>query len=75
MAAFDWPALRMAGLRGLGLTPDVFWALTPVELMVMLGAGSGAEALSRAGFEALMQSYPDGQFGAGYAPQEESGDG
>ncbi|CUH53461.1 rcc01693 family protein [Shimia marina] len=75
MATFDWPALRMAGLRGLGLTPDVFWGLTPVELMVMLRPHHGPEALSRAGFEALMQSYPDLQDSAAFGQAKECDDG
>jgi uncharacterized phage protein (TIGR02216 family) len=33
----DWPGLMRAGLHGLGLRPVEFWALTPVELMLMLG--------------------------------------
>ena len=31
---FDWPGLMQAGLRGLGLTPDQFWRLTPLELRI-----------------------------------------
>ena len=32
----EWPALMQAGIRGLGLRPVEFWALTPAELMTML---------------------------------------
>ncbi|WP_339645812.1 phage tail assembly chaperone, partial [Jannaschia helgolandensis] len=39
--AFDWPALMAAGLRGLGLKPAEFWALTPAELAFLLGHGDG----------------------------------
>lgn len=56
---FDWPGLMRLGLRGLGLTPDRFWALTPVELMVMLGQAGGTAALTRARLEALAARYPD----------------
>ncbi|MCT4684014.1 MAG: phage tail assembly chaperone, partial [Roseicyclus sp.] len=38
---FDWPALMRVGLQGLGLAPAVFWALTPAELLMMLGEGEG----------------------------------
>ncbi len=59
---FDWPALIRAGLQGLGLTPDAFWALTPAELQLMLGAGgSGTAPLLSEGLEALMAAYPDKQ--------------
>ena len=59
MAAFDWPVLMEAGLRGLGLTPQDFWALTPAELRLMLGPENGRDTMSRAGFERLMAAYPD----------------
>lgn len=57
--ALDWPALMRAGLKGLRLRPDEFWALTPVELQLMLGdPGKQAPLLSK-GLEALMAAYPD----------------
>ncbi|WP_120500963.1 rcc01693 family protein [Roseovarius sp. EL26] len=59
MAGFDWPVLMQAGLRGLRLSPAEFWALTPAELQLMLGAGDGAAPLRRAGLDALLQRYPD----------------
>ncbi|MBD3662934.1 phage tail assembly chaperone [Sulfitobacter sp. TSTF-M16] len=55
----DWPALMRAGLQGLKLAPDQFWALSPAELQLMLGAGSGRAPLLRDGLEALMNAYPD----------------
>lgn len=56
----DWPGLMRAGLRGLSLKPAEFWALTPVELMVMLGREGGqAAALTRDRFEALLADFPD----------------
>lgn len=61
MAAFDWPVLMRAGIQGLGLQPAEFWALTPTELALMLGPGAGQDAMSRSGFEQLMQTYPDHQ--------------
>ncbi|WP_299145022.1 rcc01693 family protein [uncultured Tateyamaria sp.] len=55
----DWPALMRAGMQGLRLTPDAFWALTPAELQVMLGdPGKSAPLLSN-GLEALMAAWPD----------------
>lgn len=38
----DWPGLIRAGLGQLGLAPEVFWRLTPVELRIMLGAEAAA---------------------------------
>ncbi|SIS49752.1 rcc01693 family protein [Phaeovulum vinaykumarii] len=58
--ALDWAGLMRAGLQGLGLEPRVFWALTPVELAVMLGLGAGPGALGRAGLEDLIARFPDG---------------
>lgn len=55
---FDWPALLRAGLIGLQLRPEEFWALTPAELKLMLGDG-GASVLQRDGLNALMQAFPD----------------
>ena len=56
---FDWPALMRAGLRGLGLTPRDFWALTPAELLMMLGAGSGSAPMGRARLDELARDFPD----------------
>lgn len=56
---FDWPALMRLGLRGLGLRPAEFWALTPVELMVMLGREGGAAPMGRARLEELARAFPD----------------
>ncbi|MCE6961542.1 phage tail assembly chaperone [Cereibacter sphaeroides] len=58
MAGFDWPALMRAGLTGLGLSPDEFWRLTPVELRIMLGDGA-APPLTRARLDELVRAYPD----------------
>jgi uncharacterized phage protein (TIGR02216 family) len=48
-----------AGLHGLKLTPETFWALTPAELQLMLGAGSGQAPMLSDGLAALMAAYPD----------------
>jgi uncharacterized phage protein (TIGR02216 family) len=56
-----------AGVQGLGLRPTEFWALTPMELRLMLGEGRGARPMARAGLEALLAAFPD--------TQEETSDG
>ncbi|QUS35156.1 rcc01693 family protein [Falsirhodobacter algicola] len=54
----DWPGLMRAGLLGLGLHPDQFWRLTPLELRIMLGA-EGSAPLTRARLEELARAFPD----------------
>lgn len=61
---FDWPALLRLGLGRLRLRPPEFWALTPGELMLMLGEPGRAQPLGRQGFDALMKSFPDKVKGA-----------
>ncbi|MGM0661130.1 MAG: rcc01693 family protein [Pseudomonadota bacterium] len=56
---FDWPALMRAGMQGLGLKPAEFWALTPVELRLMLGERTGVRPMARAGLEVLLRAFPD----------------
>ena len=57
--AFDWPGLMRAGMVGLRLTPDRFWALTPVELLLMLGISGAAPPMARARLDELARAYPD----------------
>jgi len=59
MSAFDWPGLMRAGMQGLRLRPADFWALTPVELMLMLGVEGAPPPMARARLEALSRAYPD----------------
>ena len=59
----DWGALLRAGLGQRGLRPAEFWALTPAELMLMLGAGGAVRPMGRTGFEALAGAWPDGEAG------------
>lgn len=60
MTGFDWPGLMRLGIKGLGLKPDEFWALTPAELTLLLGRdGRGAASLGRAGLEELARAFPD----------------
>ncbi|WP_066710741.1 rcc01693 family protein [Celeribacter ethanolicus] len=56
---FEWPALMRLGIKGLGLRPAEFWALTPAELLLMLGAGSGTAPMGRARLEELAKAFPD----------------
>lgn len=58
MRGLDWPGLLRAGLTGAKLRPAEFWALTPVELMVLLGR-EGAAPMGRARLEELAAAYPD----------------
>lgn len=59
MSRVDWPGLMRLGLVELRLTPDVFWALTPVELMLLAGGDGGSVKMTRVGFEALAARFPD----------------
>ena len=59
MSGFEWPTLMRAGLRGLGLKPAEFWALTPAELALLLGVDSGELPMDRAGLAALEARFPD----------------
>jgi len=59
MTGFDWPVLMRAGMRGLGLRPEEFWALTPAELQLLLGESSGAAPMGRARLDELVAAYPD----------------
>lgn len=55
----DWPGLMRAGIRGLGLRPDQFWALTPAELALMLGVEAGSPAMTRDRLAQLAERFPD----------------
>ena len=59
MTAIDWPGLMRAGLMDLGLSPEAFWRLTPIELKIMLGADRTNPSLSRARLEELTAAFPD----------------
>lgn len=58
----DWPGLMRAGMGraamgGLGLRPDQFWRLTPIELRLMLGEVQSL--FTRARLDELAAEYPD----------------
>ncbi|HEU0220833.1 MAG TPA: rcc01693 family protein [Paracoccaceae bacterium] len=56
-----WPRLMRLGMGRLGLAPEVFWSLTPAELLVMAGIEGGATAgMTRAALRALEAQFPDG---------------
>ena len=59
MSGFAWPELIRAGLYGLRLHPEAFWALTPAELAMMLGFGAGKAPMTRDGLRALEEAFPD----------------
>jgi len=60
MNGFNWPALMRAGMRGAGMRPADFWALTPAELMLMCGQDAAQAPMSRSGLDALAAAFPDG---------------
>lgn len=55
----DWPGLMRAGMGHLGLSPDQFWRLSPMELRIMLGAEAAMPPLTRARLEELAATYLD----------------
>ncbi|MEL6773338.1 MAG: rcc01693 family protein [Pseudomonadota bacterium] len=59
----DWDGLMRLGLGQLRLSPEVFWAMTPVELdRALEGAGLapiGGSAPGRGMLDALMARFPD----------------
>ena len=59
MSGLDWPGLMRVGMRGLGLRPQEFWALTPSELALMLGEASGSPPLTRTRLDELVAQWPD----------------
>ncbi len=64
MQGLDFTGLLRAALTppaqgGLGVTPQVFWALTPIELRLMLGREGGGVLMSRARLDELTAAYPD----------------
>lgn len=58
MTGFDWPALMRTGIRGLGLRPAEFWALTPAELRLMLG-DAAPPVMRRCRMDQLLAAFPD----------------
>jgi uncharacterized phage protein (TIGR02216 family) len=52
-------------MKGLGLKPWEFWALTPAELQLMLGEGDGTKPMGRERLTELMSAFPDEMRGDG----------
>ena len=59
MTRIDWAGLMRLGLVELRLTPEVFWALTPGELLLIAGVDPARAPLSRAVLRALLERFPD----------------
>jgi uncharacterized phage protein (TIGR02216 family) len=63
--ALAWAELMRLGLGALRLPPQVFWAMTPVELQRalegagILAVGSAGGRVERAALEGLMARFPD----------------
>ena len=55
----DWPGLMRLALGRMGLSPGVFWSLTPVEFFTMLGVEAGPFPLTRDELERLERAFPD----------------
>ncbi len=55
----EWGALMRLGMGRLALSPAVFWALTPAELLLMAGLDKTPPPMSRDVLENLARLYPD----------------
>ncbi|MDX8352214.1 rcc01693 family protein [Cognatiyoonia sp. IB215182] len=55
----DWNGLLQAGLGRLHLRPAEFWALTPIELQLMLGVTGTQAPMGRMRLDDLLKAYPD----------------
>jgi uncharacterized phage protein (TIGR02216 family) len=57
---FPWAGALALGLGRLRLTPDIFWSLTPKELILMAGGNVEASgALTAVALSDLMRRFPD----------------
>jgi len=60
MNGFDWPAMMRIGLHRMGLKPDEFWGLTPLEFLIISGLeGRGSAVMTRSGLAGLCAQFPD----------------
>jgi len=55
----NWSDWMQAAVHGAGLSLDVFWSLTPAELMFVLGKTQGASPLNRDRLAQLCAQFPD----------------
>jgi uncharacterized phage protein (TIGR02216 family) len=64
VTSFAQAAARLAGLAGLGFgwAPDAFWRATPAELMALVRAARGEDAVPPDAGEIarLQERFPDG---------------
>jgi len=64
-APFPWDVVMHVGFSLLRLSSRNFWALTPVEFLLMTGGARPREmAAGRAELDALMRAFPDVGVGA-----------
>ncbi|WP_374291699.1 rcc01693 family protein [Paenirhodobacter enshiensis] len=73
--SLDWPGLMRAGMRGLGLRPAEFWALTPAELALMLGVEASNPPLTRARLREMAARWPDRGTAPGADPERTTMEG
>lgn len=59
MQRLDWAGLMQAGIAERGLLPSQFWALTPAELMLLLGRTPAAAPMLSSRLEELAAAWPD----------------
>lgn len=62
---FDWDLLMRFGLGVIGLGPNEFWKMTPIEFEAAvkgrLGQFADTAPFSRDCLNALLQQFPDGE--------------
>ena len=58
MSGVEWGGLLRAACAQ-GLRPAEMWAMTPVELLLVLGRAGGPAAMGRARLEELAAAWPD----------------
>lgn len=59
MSRIAWAGLMRLGMAEMRLDPDVFWNLTPAELLLIAGVRPGRAAMTRAGLADLLARFPD----------------
>lgn len=60
--SIDWPGLMRLGLGTLGLSPRVFWNMTPAEFRAAsegAGLSFGVQAIDRDWLNGMMNAFPD----------------
>lgn len=64
MIGLDWAALLRIGVQQAGLRPGEFWALTPFELMLILGFDGSEKPLNRARLAELEREFSQNRGGS-----------